>query len=296
MMNFKIIISITLLLSFSVAQAAKLKIAAVNFKVNGGVTIKEHFERIDSFAKKAREVGVRFLLLPELAIFDLISINPKESEIAKELDIVAEKFSVYEANLVKIAEKNKIAIVGASAIVKVEQKYINRSFYIAENGDVSYQDKIYPTPWEKKYNFKGAVDKTPVLFKDKDFSFAILICHDAEFPDLSLKLAGLAPEVIFVPSQTDDLNGLNRVKYTSIARAVEQMAYVVVTGTTGNKDAPWHEYVGHNIFTGPQNKYFKQGFEISPEAETMSIFEIDISMLRKSREDSSQIYPARDMI
>ena len=93
------------------SHAAKIKVAAVNFKVNGGTGIKEHFARIDSFAVKANEEGASFLLLPEFAIFDLMAINPKDTQIGKELDILADKFSAYEMNLVKIATKNKITIV-----------------------------------------------------------------------------------------------------------------------------------------------------------------------------------------
>lgn len=100
-----------------------------------------------------------------------------------------------------------------------------------------------------------------------------------------------------MPSQTDDLYGLNRVKITSFARAVEQMSYVVMTGTSGDQDAPWHSYVGQNFLFTPQNKYFPKFNHEGPfNSEGLSLFTIDLEHLRVARKDSKQVYPARDEI
>ena len=134
----------------------------------------------------------------------------------------------------------------------------------------------------KKFNYEG-------------FSFVVLTCHDAEFASLSQRIAKLKPEVIFVPSMTDDLNGLQRVKRTSQARAVEQMAYVAMTGTSSKAGAKWHTYQGKSFLFTPQNKYF-----IEPKSggleESLKMFYLDIPRLREARADKSQVYPVRDYL
>ncbi|GEM_PF-5866314 len=280
--------------SIPAKSKGNLHIGVVNFRVNGGANLTDHMKRIDEFAKKAKSKNASFILLPELMILDLLPLNPSEDKMHEFLDQLAQVAKEYEKNLVEISLIRKINIIGASVVIKEKDHYINRAFYITEEGKVSYQDKVKPTPWEVRHGFRGG--KGISSFKSKDFSFAIMICHDSEFPNLSASLIRNKPEVIFVPSQTDDKYGLNRVKYSSSARSIEHMAYVLMTGTSGDPKAVWHSYVGQNFFFPPQNKYFSEGYQNgSLNKESLSLYSLDIETLRKAREDLKQVYPARDI-
>jgi predicted amidohydrolase len=270
-----------------------IHVAAVNFKVTGNSTIEQHFERLAMFAEQAKKNGATYLLLPELMVFDLLPAHLASAKVLHHLEQLARSANIYEKKLISLSKKNQLNLIGASVVIKKEKKFYNRAFYITDNGLVSYQDKIYPTPWEVKHHFQGGEDLK--VFHSKKFSFAILICHDAEFPDLSAQLIKKRPEVLFVPSQTDDQAGLNRVKFTSAARAIEHMSYVLMTGTSGDLKAPWHSYVGQNYFFTPQNRYFDHDHrQESFNKETLSLFMLDLKKLRTSREDFQQVYPARD--
>lgn len=266
------------------------KIASLNYQIKGGKSWQEFADQLDFLLSQSVPLEADYLLLPELITLDLFPINPKDNEIPQSLEKVAMLQTQYEQLLMGLSQKYKQTIIGASSIVKVGGKLLNRAYYISES-QLSFQDKIYPTPWETKYGIeKGGKLKT---FERGDHRFVILICHDAEFPILSRELTGIKPEIIFVPSQTDDELGLQRVKRTSQARAVEHMSYVAMTGTSGVEKAPWHTYVGRNYLFTPQNKYFTEPQSGSDQAE-WTLFEYDIKMLKKARADIKQIYPARD--
>lgn len=292
---------ILLILVFSCAQVSpptqlnetQVRIASLNFKIQGEQTLSQHLERIETWTVLAKKQDASFLLLPELMVLDLLPQNPSKEDMPRHLDALAQQANAYEKFLSKLSEKHKISIVGASVVVKDKNHYLNRAFYINPLGQVAYQDKMKPTPWEVGHGFMGSKDIR--LFNDEKFTFTILICHDAEFPSISAQMSKLKPEIIFVPSQTDDLYGLNRVKLTSAARAIEQMSYVVMTGASGNEEAPWHSYVGQNFLFTPQNKYFPKDKHEGPfNREGLSFFTVDLRYLRAARGDPKQVYPARD--
>jgi len=63
---------------------------------------------------------------------------------------------------------------------------------------------------------------------------AILICYDAEFPELGRRLAEQGVQIIFVPFCTDTATGYYRVRHCAQARAIENECYVVISGSVGN--------------------------------------------------------------
>jgi predicted amidohydrolase len=267
-------------------------VAVVNFLVKGEASFASHVNHIEAWAQKAHRQGAQYLLLPELLVLDLLPKNPASSEMKTHLDKLASYYHDYEKELIKISNKSQLTLIGASTVVKKGPHYLNRAFYIKPSGEIKYQDKVYPTPWEAKNGFVGG--ENIQVFHEDHFSFAILICHDAEFPNISSQLMKQKPEIIFVPSQTDDQNGQNRVKITSAARAIEQMSYVLMTGTAGLSSAPWHSYVGQNFFFTPQNKYFNDEKSSPANQETLSLFYLDLNKIHQSRKDINQVYPGRD--
>lgn len=270
-----------------------IRIAAVNFKIWGAQDLPVHLKHIEALTVEAKRQGAKFLLLPELMVFDMLPSLPADEKMREHLEALARLAPSYEKGLKNIATGHDMNIVGASVVIRKKSHFVNRAFSISHKGTVSYQDKIWPTPWEVRHGFVGG--GTIKLFKTDEFSFSILICHDAEFPSISSALAKTKPEVLFVPSQTDDVFGLKRVESTARARAIEHMAYVVMTGDSGDTKTPWHAYVGQSFLFAPQNKYFESEKSGSFSQEELSLFEINLSKLRESRADKKQVYPARDM-
>lgn len=271
-----------------------VRVAVINFHIKGGQSLPDHLLRLNDLSKRAREKGATYALFPELTVFDLLPHEPEESEIPKELGVLANSGEAYEEGLVRIARTHGIHLIGASAVMSEENKFLNRAFFITPEGAVQHQDKVYPTPWETRYGFRGGGEIKK--FQTQEMSFVILICHDAEFPEISQDLVLMRPEVIFVPSQTDDEHGLERVRLTSAARAVEHFALVLMTGASGDASAPWHSYQGRNFLFTPRNKYYPETPRASefPFREEISFYDLDLDALRTGREDPRQVYPARD--
>lgn len=294
MKNHVLFLCLFLILScsqFAYKGEGKTKIAISRFFINGGQSYDNHLFKIKSDVQYAKANGANTILFAELNSLDLFSKNP--SDIPKEIAKLTSTKEKYENDLINIAKAYKINLIGASTYIKEKDKLINRAYFISNEGKLHKQDKNYPTPWEKKY--KIANTKGLKIFRTKDFNFVILICHDSEFPQLSVQLKSLKPEVIFVPSQTDSAYGRERVRATSRARAIENMSYVLLNGGSGDHSETWHAYTGGASFFWPQNKYFQNGgashFEDSGKPV---IVNLDIQKLRKARLDKSQIYPQRD--
>jgi predicted amidohydrolase len=270
-------------------------IAAANLQIEGGQTLNALFAKIESAAHDAVQQKADLLLLPELTVFDLLPINPSNEALPSEFDRISRLEKDYRNRLKTIAKSNHLLIVGASGMVKSGAHWINRAYVVFPDGDVKFQDKLYPTPWEKKYGFIGEKNLRTFHYqiRDQDLKFVVLTCHDAEFPAVSQKLAKMQFDLILVPSMTDDVDGQTRVKITSSARAIEHMAYVLMTGDRSVQNAPWHSYVGNNFFFQPANHYFKPLNSMAP-TNGVSVWPIDLELLKKSRADPAQVYPARD--
>lgn len=269
-----------------------VKLAVSRYQIEGGLSVKEYLNKIEKEVEFASDNKAKYLFLAELNSLDLFSKNP--TDIEKEIKFTTDLAPILEQGLIKIAQKYKVNIIGSSHFVKINKSIFNRAYFINVDGTLAYQDKIYPTPWEKKNHIsEGSVIKA---FKAEDFNFVILICHDTEFSDISEKIKALKPEVIFVPSQTDDQSGRERVRSTAKARAIEHMSYVLLNGASGVKNATWHDFVGGASFYWPQNKYFPLGELNNSKASTPLIIELDLPRLRKARSDKDQVYPARDSL
>jgi predicted amidohydrolase len=274
-------------------QEGSFKVAVVNYQIKGGQTLPQVLEKVRLLAVKAAQARAQYLLLPELITFDLLAVEPGD-EVRPGLIAIAGKETEFVQGLKQIAHTSGVILIGASTFLKTDAGFLNRAYAVWPDGRTERQDKNFPTPWEARHGVQPS--KGINVIRGEHFSFAILICHDAEFPGISLELVKSRPEVIFVPSQTDDQFGLERVARTSAARAVEHQAYVFMTGTVGEKGAPWHAYLGQNFLYTPQNKYFagmeRRGRNF--QQEELSVFEINLPLLRAARADKSQIDPARD--
>jgi len=267
-------------------------VAISRFKINGATSYKLHFEKLKKEVISVSSRGASTILFAELNSLDLFSKNPKN--IKKEISQLASYQDQYENDLKNLAKEYQINIIGGSTFVKVKDQIFNRAYFVSKTGKLQFQDKLYPTPWERKHHIQQSNDLK--LFKTKDYSFVILICHDSEFPNLSVRLKKLKPQVIFVPSQTDSAFGRERVRATSRARSIEQMSYVLLNGGSGDPAEPWHTYTGGASFFWPQNKYFKLGGVSHWEGEGKPvIIKLDLKKLNKARSDQSQVYPIRDL-
>jgi predicted amidohydrolase len=106
-------------------------------------------------------------------------------------------------------------------------------------------------------------------------------------------LAKEKPDVILVPSWTSTESGLNRVDFTSRARAVEHYAYVIKTGTVRGDNATQPHY-GQASFHTPQDKGFDTKVKEGELNKAQILFgTLDLEHLR-TRKAESGYYPGHE--
>lgn len=81
----------------------------------------------------------------------------------------------------------------------------------------------------------------------------VLICYEAESPEILSKITQIRPNLVFIPSNTQGLSGFYRVAVAARYIAISQYAYSLLTGVTTNFpiDKAGDHDVGQAIFAAP---------------------------------------------
>lgn len=279
-------------LAVSTTLFADFKISLIPYKITGDQSISQIESKLSDAVAKAMSSKPSLIVLPELISFDLIPANGGD-KLVENLRQHAGYFDQYLKKAKTLAKKHKVALLAGSFQRIVDGEILNTAILVKKDGDVILQDKLFLTPWEVKQGWSNG--KRLNIFEIDGVKMTILICHDSEFPVVSQAISKAKPEVILVPSMTDDEHGYARVSRTSMARAVEHMAYVLQLGITSLEDAPWHTYYGNAALWTPQNSAFSKLEQASTiGSDKPTLFTLDLAKLRKERANANHVYPARD--
>ncbi len=269
-----------------------VRIATVQFQMRG-IGVKDEFARqVDYFVKVASEYRADFVVFPEMVTLELLSLETKPLSAAE----AGEKLTSFTAWFRELARdfavRYKINIIAGSHLTKDAGGGLKNVCYIClRDGAVHAQEKIHPTPNEAEWwGVKGGSSLAAI---DTDRGrIGVLICYDAEFPELARHLTDQGAMVLFVPFCTDDQRGLLRVRYCCHARAVENQCYVVLSGVTGNlpnvENADIH-YAQSCILTPCDFAFPRDGIaaDTSPNVETIVFADLRLSDLRTARESGT---------
>ena len=114
----------------------------------------------------------------------------------------------------------------------------------------------------------------------------------SSFPNWSASRLPKGAQIIFVPFNTDTVEGYLRIRHCAQARCVENHVYVAIAGCTGNlpfvENADIH-YAQSAILT-PADVGFSRdsvGAECNPNIETVVMDDVDLEVLRQHRETGS---------
>lgn len=240
-------------------------------------------DAVEFFVDAVSGYRADFICLPESILAPLLAAHGhlQEPQAIREL---AKSFDAYRERMVAMAVKYNVNIIAGSAPRLDGGRLYNTALLCRRDGSWAIQDKLHPTPDEARV---WALSGGPSLkvFDTDCGRIGILICYDVEFPELSRRLADEGVEILFVPFQTDTLQGFTRVQRCAMARAVENECYVVISGSVGNLPKVENtdiQYAQSAVFSPADHSFPNRGVvrEAQPGIEMMLVADLDLDLLR----------------
>ena len=271
-------------------RVSQARVGAVQYRMRPVTSFEEFEEQCTYFAELGADFRCDFLLYPELLTNQLIPLVPvdRPAQRARSLDQFTAR---YVELFSRLAMRCNVNIIGGTHLVVEDDQLYNVAYLFHRDGRVDKQYKLHITPAEARW--WGVCPGPRVEVFDTDCGkIAILICYDSEFPELGRIARAQGAQVFFVPYNTDVRAGHVRVRTCSMARAIENHVYVVLSGMCGNlPSTDWAEihYARSAILT-PSDLSFPPdgiGAEAGDNVETLLVYDLDFARLRKMQRQGS---------
>jgi len=271
---------------------SSVRVATVQFQMRRIATIDEFEEQVEYWIDVASDYSSDFVLFPELFTLELLSIEDKKLGPVEAIDKVANYTGRFCAFMERMAVSYNINIIGGSHPTRIAKGEIrNISYVFLRDGSMHTQEKLHPTPSERRWwNIRGGYGAS-VIPTDCG-PIGVMICYDSEFPELARHLVDQGAMLLFVPFCTDERRGYLRVRYCCQARAVENQCYVVTSGVVGNlpnvENMDVH-YAESAILTPSDFPFARDGVaaDTAPNTETIAIADLSIDDLLTSRQSGA---------
>ncbi|MBU1642814.1 bifunctional GNAT family N-acetyltransferase/carbon-nitrogen hydrolase family protein, partial [bacterium] len=209
-----------------------VRLGLIQWQMRPYKNLEELLQQAEYFIDAVSGYRSDFALFPEFFNAPLMAENNHLSEpaaireLAKHTHDIIQKFS-------ELSISYNINIISGSMPEMKNGNLYNVGYLCRRDGTIDRFEKIHVTPDEAK--IWGMQGGTELKTFDTDCGkIGILICYDAEFPELSRLLADEGMDILFVPFLTDTQNGYSRVRHCSQARAIENECYVAIAGSVGN--------------------------------------------------------------
>lgn len=190
-----------------------------------------NLRKIERFAEQAAGQGVDIICFPEMAVTGY-ALREDIRELAEPIPGPSTR------EIQRIAEKNDIIIIAGLA-ERIGAEAIAITQVVAfPRGDQGAYRKVHLSASEQAYFTAG--DQLPV-FRAGATPFAVQLCYDAHFPELSTVMALQGAEVIFVPHASPPPESAGEkqarwLRYLS-ARAYDNSVFLVACNQIGDGGA-----------------------------------------------------------
>ncbi|NBV07244.1 MAG: GNAT family N-acetyltransferase [Proteobacteria bacterium] len=265
-----------------------VRVLSVQFQVREVDNFIAFAKQIEYFVDVAADYKADFITFPEYVTLPLISIDKNKSSSTKNIETLANFTKEYVDFFQKMAISYNINIIGGTHPTRTDEGKIENAAYVfLRDGSVHTQAKIHITPSEKYWRNISGGNNLSTIETDCG-TIGVLVCYDAEFPELSRHLTDQGMKILFVPFCTDEKQGYNRVRYCCQARAVENQIYVVMSGTVGNLPNVDNMDVNYSescILTPCDFPFARDGIAATsiPNTEMVVISDLNIKSLVASR-------------
>ena len=267
-----------------------VRLGLIQWQMRPYKNLAELLQQAEYFIDAVSGYRSDFALFPEFFNAPLMAENNHLSEpaaireLAKHTHDIIQKFS-------ELSISYNINIISGSMPEMKEGNLYNVGYLCRRDGTIDRYEKIHVTPDEARiWGMQGGSElKT---FDTDCGKIGILICYDAEFPELSRLLADEGMDILFVPFLTDTQNGYSRVRHCSQARAIENECYVAIAGSVGNLPNVHNmdiQFAQSVVFTPCDFAFPTNGIkaEAIPNSEMILIADVDIGLLTELHEFGS---------
>jgi len=270
----------------------KIRVAAVQHAFRG-ISDRDEFRRqVAYFVASAAGYRCDFVVLPELFTMQLLSLEPTTLPPAEAMARIDSHTEWFVAFMRELAVTNRINVIGGTHLTRHPSGEMRNVAYVfLRDGTVHTRDKIHPTPNEAAvWDIRGGDDVDVI---DTDCGpVGVLVCYDAEFPELARRLCDQGALLLLVPFCTDDRRGYLRVRYCCHARAIENQVHVVMAGVSGNLpnvDNMEIHYAESAVITPCDFPFARDGLaaDAPPNVETMVVADLSLEDLRIARLEGS---------
>ncbi len=242
-----------------------------------------NFETHLKYIKKAKRLGVKILVFPELSLtgYLLRDLAYEVSEKCGEKIDLLKEYSKDICLIVGVVEEHRIGI------------YRNSMAIICDGQFKGYVPKLYLPDYdlfeESRYFQEGDM-KDIKVFSFDGLNFGVAICEDAWHPEPIELLAKMGADTVFI-SASSPLRGLYNSDETfiervwesiNVTRAIENTVFIGFVNRVGVEDEEY--FWGGSMFVQPDGKILVKGLKMK---EDLVIANIDYHVLRKARRFSS---------
>lgn len=275
-----------------------IRVGTVQYMQRQIGSFDEFVELVRYFVDAVATYRGDFVVFPELFTLQLLSIENQKLPPAAAIEALSRYRPDFMEAMRELALRYNINIIGGSLPTRAEDGRVHNTAYVfLRDGQVFQQAKIHPTPNEAYWwNIEGGNELTAI---ETDCGpIGVLLCYDAQFPELARHLVDQGVQILFVPFCTDERQSYLRVRYCAQARAVENQCYVVLSGNVGNLPNVANmdlQYAQSCILTPCDFPFARDGIaaDTSPNVETVAIADLRPETLQIAR-SSGTVQHLRD--
>lgn len=177
-----------------------VRVATVQYMQRRVGSFEEFTDLVRYFVDVTADYRADFVVFPELFTLQLLSMEDQELSPAESIEALTKYTEPLKEALRDMAVRYNINIIGGSHPTRMPNGRVENVCYVClRSGEVHEQPKIHPTPNEVYWwNIEGGHSLNAI---DTDCGpIGVLICYDAEFPELGRHLVDQAQTSSSCPS------------------------------------------------------------------------------------------------
>ncbi|WP_432665456.1 carbon-nitrogen hydrolase family protein [Wukongibacter baidiensis] len=239
---------------------------------------EENLAKAEKMIKEASAKGCDLVVLPEM--FNCPYNNDFFPKYAEEFPGRTSRL------LARLAESEKIYVVGGSIPEKDGEKIYNTSYIFDKTGKLIGKHRkmhLFDIDVEDGISFKESDTLGPgnsvTIFETEFCKVGVAICYDMRFPELMRLMALKDAEVIIVPAAFNMTTGPAHWHPLIKIRALDNQVYFVAASPSRDLDSSYIAY-GHSLIVDPWGDVVSEaGIE-----EEIIYGTVDLSKVKKIRE------------